>query len=101
MIIYRIYSKDVDRERIERLCLEELLFGAGFTITNSKGYKTHCPQRRIVIELIGREQDKKTVLNAASRIKTATKQKSVTVVMVEAQHVLTIGDRITFDREAR
>jgi len=91
MILFKIYTEDVNRERIERICLDYLLFGTGFTITTGTGYWLGHREKCVVIEVVGREADKDQVLRAASKIKTANKQEVVMVVEAVADNVHYIG----------
>ncbi len=93
MILYRIYTEDVNREKIEQICLEELLFGSGFTITTGTGYWRGFREKCVVLDVIGRDQDRDAVLKAASRIKTANKQESVIVTDTKLGHVWNIGKK--------
>lgn len=91
MILYRIYTEDVNRDRIERICLEEL---TGFTITTGTGYWNGHREKCAVIDVLGREpdSDRDAVLRAAGKIKKANKQESVIVVETVTAHVWTIGE---------
>ena len=88
MILFKIYTEDVDREKIERICSEEL---ESFTITTGTGYWHYRRENCIVIDVVGREADRKAVLKTASRIKTKNNQESVMVVETVADHVFYIG----------
>lgn len=88
MILYRIYTEDVNREKVQQICLEEL---SDFTITAGTGYWNRCWEQCVVIDVIGRDQERDAVLRAASRIKTTSEQESVIVTETGLDHVWCIG----------
>lgn len=88
MILYRIYTEDVNRDRIEQICLKEL---TGFTITTGTGHWNGHREKCVVIDILGQEQDRDAVQRVASSIKTANKQESVIVTETVLGHVWTIG----------
>ena len=76
MILYRIYTEDVNRERIKQKAFEDL---NSFTFLTGTGYWRGAREDCLIIEILGGESNREDVLRLASWIKTHNKQDSVIV----------------------
>ena len=90
MILYRIYTEDKNREKIEQYASE---FLEGFTILTGVGHWRGRPEQCLIIEVLGSEANRDNVLRIASRIKTRNKQDSVAVTEQEVKTYV-IGEKI-------
>ena len=76
MLIYRIYTEDLNREKIEQNVSD---FFDGFTVYSAIGFWKTKKEKSLIIEILGKESDKRNVFWLADLIKESNKQESVLV----------------------
>ena len=75
-MLYRIYTEDVNRHRVEAIAQE---FFQGFTVLQSTGFWEGSREESVVIEVIGDESLRPEVTACAEAIKDANSQEAVLV----------------------
>jgi capsular polysaccharide biosynthesis protein len=76
MKTYRIYTQDINRDEVIKIISKEF---ESFTLFNGTGYWQSEQENSLVIEIIGRYEDRKRITAIANEIKQVNKQQSVLI----------------------
>ena len=76
MIIYRLFTEDINRKGIENIVTKKF---TGYTIIPASGYWKGIKEKSLVVEIVGNKNDKIAVDKVAQSIKQTNKQQAVLI----------------------
>ncbi len=84
-MLYRIYTEDVNRHRVESIASEHF---DSFTVLQSTGFWKGSREESIVLEIVGDDSDQPQVIACAQAIKDANQQDAVLVQALQNESML-------------
>jgi hypothetical protein len=84
MKTYRIYTEDINREKIVKIISN---WFDGFTLFEGTGYWNGINEAALVIEIIAEDEDMESIAVIAKKIKSVNRQESVLVSKTEVNFI--------------
>jgi hypothetical protein len=84
MKTYRIYTEDINRDKIVKIISN---WFNGFTLFEGTGYWKGVSERALVIEIIADDEDEKDIAAMAGEIQSVNTQESVLVSKTEVSFI--------------